>query len=343
MRRLTLILSDLYLPEEAVRAASLSQALALPHLDWLLRFAHVRRIADWRRSLALDLGRADLAALSAATLAARDVLPAASGAFVWLATPVRLEARLDHVRLLDRGLARLTPAERDAWRADFARALTPYALHDAGPRGFLLTGLAPAQVTSVDPARLLDADIAQALPTGMESRELRRLAAEIEMWMHASPNNLARERNRQPRLSSLWLWGGGPHVPAPSRATVLPAAMSTLKVYGDDPTLAGLARATTGGPSADAPSGFATISDAPDRAIVELTPMNGAPGESMQMLDANWFAPARAALANGTLPLLDIVANDRWYRIAARPAWRFWRRRRSWLAQLGRHAVHPKA
>jgi hypothetical protein len=342
MRSLTLILSDLYLPEEAAPEAAAFAALALPELAWLLRFARVNPIGDWRGALAAHLGRADLAALSAASLAARELLPAL-GESVWLATPVRLEARLDHVRMLERGLPRLAAAEREEWRAEFARAFAPYALHDAGPRGFLLTGLKAATVAAVEPARLLDADIGGAQPAGEAARELRRLSAEIEMWMHAAPINAARERAGLPRISALWLWGGGQHMPAAPRSSPVPAAMSTWRFHGDDPGFAGLARAITGAWPASLPAGFDAICDAPDRVLVELMPINGARTESLPALEADWLAPARAALRAGRLSALDLVANDRWFRIAAHPGWRVWRRRRSWFAQLGQQRTRAKA
>jgi hypothetical protein len=49
MSRLTLILSDLYLPEERLPQAMLAGALAMPNLEWLLRFCGAARQApDWR-------------------------------------------------------------------------------------------------------------------------------------------------------------------------------------------------------------------------------------------------------------------------------------------------------
>jgi hypothetical protein len=341
MQRLTLILSDLYLPEEAARDAAI-QPLELPHFDWLLRFADGARIADWRQALAEDLGRPDLAAPGPAALAARELLREPAGESAWLATPVRLEARLDHVRMLERGLPRLAVAERAGWREEFARAFSPYALHDAGPRGFLLTGVAPTQFATVDPARLLDADIGRALPSGLPARELRRLAAEIEMWMHGLPINLARERAGLPRLSTLWLWGGGTAAPAPPGPSPRSAEAVGLQFFGDDPAFAGLARAIGGASPADPPAGFAAMPMSSGHVVVELTPING-PGASLQSLDDQWFAPARAALSDGTLAALDIVANDRWFRIASRPAWRIWRARRSWLTQLGQRHARARA
>jgi hypothetical protein len=273
-------------------------------------------------------------------MAAQGILPAEAVAPAWLATPVRLEARLDHVRMLDRGLPRLAAAERDAWRAEFARAFAPYMLHDAGPRGFLLTGLAPAAVETVDPARLLDSDIGRAQPAGPAARELRRLASEIEMWMHGSPNNLARERAGLPRLSALWIWGGG----APEGAMPPLAATATpLHFHGDDPAFAGLARVLTGAPPAPLPGGFDALRTDPGRTIVELTPLDGAPGRGLQSLDTQWLAPARSALDGGTLAALDIIANDRWFRIAGRSRWRFWRARKSWLERLTQLPAHTRA
>ncbi len=49
MRRLTLILSDLYLPEEAGRGMTVPTTRDLPNLEWLLRFAESpEHIGDWR-------------------------------------------------------------------------------------------------------------------------------------------------------------------------------------------------------------------------------------------------------------------------------------------------------
>src|SRR4051794_22956214 len=122
MRRLTLILSDLYLPEEAVPADTISSPLLLPGLEWLLRFAgHSAPLTDWRQWLTGELGLDTLANTPAAHIAARALLSSDAGASAWFATPVHLSARLDHVRLADRGLLRVPGADQPAWCADFAR------------------------------------------------------------------------------------------------------------------------------------------------------------------------------------------------------------------------------
>jgi hypothetical protein len=330
MRRLTLILSDLYLPEEAVRGGSFPSALELPHLDWLLRFAsHAERIGDWRRWLSTDLGATQLAALPVAQACALGRLSSADAGRAWLATPVHLEARLDHVRLADRGLLRLGADERPAWIADFSRSFGPdYALHDAGARNFLLSGASEVRAASVDPARLLDADIGRALPTGPAAGELRRLGTEIEMWLHGAAPNLARERARERRVSAMWLWGGG--VAEPAGFTSNTMHHEGLRLCGEDPYLSALGVPVTPVPD------FTTLDRGATRCVIELSPMSGPKSESLANLDTQWFGQTRAALSDGSLETVDLVANDRCYRITSRPSWRFWRRRSSWLAQLGR-------
>ena len=58
------------------------------------------------------------------------------------------------------------------------------------------------------------------------------------------------------------------------------------------------------------------------------------PQESLPALDAHWFAAARQLLGSGALSSLDIVANDRRFRITRHAGWRFWRRQRGWLETL---------
>jgi hypothetical protein len=327
MRRLTLILSDLYLPEEA--RPVIAAALDLPHLDWLLRFARgSEAIRDWRTWLSADLGAERIAQRPIAQVCASGLLTEEDAGRAWLAIPVHLEARLDHVRLADRGLLRLSAAERSTCREEFARAFGPdYALHDAGECGFLLSGLAGGDVIGVDPARLLDSDIGHALPKGAASGELRRLGTEIEMWLHGAPFNAARAR----RVSALWLWGGG----APAQESVEESAgLQPFRIHGRDPYLLALARFARREPVTPAPPSLAALEASPVRVVVELAPMSGPDTEALATLDAHWFAPARAALGDGSLGALDLIANDRCFRVAPRSGWRIWRRRTSWLTQL---------
>jgi hypothetical protein len=340
MRRLSLILSDFYLPMESgpeEAGTAMPAALDLPNLDWLLRFARANElIHDWRTWLSADLGDLRFAQQSVAQACAFGLLQPEVARHAWLATPVHLEARLDHVRLADRGLLRVSAQENRSWCEEFARAFGPdYALHGAGECGFLLTGLAGGNVVSVDPARLLDSDIGHALPKGAASGELRRLGTEIEMWLHGAPLNTARAR----RVSALWLWGGGQGKEQGHEALAGESAgFGVFRVHGRDPYLLALARLARQNPVTPAPSSLGALGEILDRVVVELAPMSGTNAETLAMLDANWLAPARAALNAGSLDALDLVANDRCFHLAPRPGWRVWRRQTSWLTQLGRRA-----
>src|SRR5688500_1032685 len=140
MRRLSLILSDLYLPADAEERPV---AAELPNLDWLLSLAGHRQLApDWRLVLAAEVGRFDLLRHTPAQIAALEKYPEALANTSWLAIPVNFEARLDHVRLTPQGLLALAPQDRAAWCAEFATAFGPeLSLHEAGSRAFLLMGL----------------------------------------------------------------------------------------------------------------------------------------------------------------------------------------------------------
>jgi hypothetical protein len=328
MRRLTLILSDLYLPADAVRE-SFPTTLDLPALEWLLRFAQSRRIDDWRSWLARELGAAALADWPVAHVVAQAAGLPADGA--WMATPVALEARLDHVRLRDRGLLHVPLDQQQALQAEFAGLFgNALSLHAAGRPSLLLSGGPQADVATRDPARLLDSDIGGALPGGSAAAgELRRLGAEIEMWLYSSPLNAAREKAGQKRIAALWLWGGGPARGAESPAR----GLRRFRLYGSDAYHGSLQHWIDGAALQPVPPGFA---DADDElpTFIELAPMSGRASETLPELERNWFAPARNALQSGSLGSLQLVANDRVFESSARSGWKFWRRRRGWLESL---------
>jgi hypothetical protein len=228
--------------------------------------------------------------------------------------------------LRDRGLLRVPESQRQKIREEFTRSFGPeMSLHDVGERGFLLEGGPVSQAITRDPARFLDSDIGPALPAAGAAGDLRRLAAEMEMWLHSLPLNDERERSGERRITSLWLWGGGSH-------EVFDTAWRGVDgLRGGDPWLRALAGEH---PLNGSPASYHEI--AADDRVVELSPMSGAPGESLASLEKNWFAPLRAALSSGTLDTLTLLANDKAFITQARAGWRFWRSRRGWLAALAK-------
>ena len=343
MQRLTLILSDLYLPEDSAEDASPAAARALPHFEALLRFADGPKfVGDWRRWLVQELGVPELAEYPVAELAARVFIPLGASGSAWMATPVSLSARMDHVRLEERGLLRVDEGEAESCRMEFAAQFAPrFRLHPAGERGFVLTGMDAAAAITVDPARLLGTDIGDSLPRGTGSNYLRQLGSEVEMWLHDSSLNESRVQEGKPRISTFWFWGGGRQASGPLLEKI-PPYFTAIRLHGSDPFLAGLDAAT--GPNLPSvPTVFASLDPRFDHHVVELAPMTGTGDHSLAALDSSWFAAARHALANGVLSELVLVANDRCFRISARAHWRFWRRRRSWFENLGSSIRIPKA
>lgn len=331
MRRLTLILSDLYLPADVARE-SFPTTLELPGFSWLLRFADsATRITDWRSWLARKIGVQALADAPIAHVCARAVALEPAGC--WLATPVRLEARLDHVRLADRGMLRLSREQSAGLAEEFRASFGPETLVAFdNERALLLQGGPVVDVRTHDPARLLDTDVGSSLPAIAGGGGLRRLKAEIEMWLPGTRTNALRARAGQPKITALWLWGGG--AVAASEPLHAGAAVATVRLMGGDAFLFALARLGAKRPLQPAPAGFEDLGDDDTETCVELAPMSGAANEDLQSVENDWLEPARAALAQGRLEMLQVVANDRVHAIRPRSGWKFWRRRRGWLESL---------
>jgi hypothetical protein len=132
----------------------------------------------------------------------------------------------------------------------------------------------------------------------------------MQMLLHGHPLNRRREQAGQLPINGLWLWGGGA-VPAP-------AACGYATLYGDNPLARGLAVAG-GVPWRARPANAATLlaDAAPDGEqliVIEdlLHPVqyeNAADyRNALSALEHDWFAPLRAALADGRVEELRIDA-----------------------------------
>jgi single-stranded-DNA-specific exonuclease len=187
-------------------------------LGRVLRFGATTPLAGgWRAWLAGRLARLDLVGLSpAAVVAAAGQATGTAGAGpgagdgCWLATPLHLVAGLDTLHLPRDGILSLAEHERAALAQDFDATLGGDGLSMQAVDGdaLLLRGLDPGEVVTSEPATCLGADLVRAQPAGPGAMRLRRLMAEIEMWLHEHPVNRRREREGQKAVRSLWLWGG---------------------------------------------------------------------------------------------------------------------------------------
>jgi len=209
VRELVIVIPDLYQPRELSSAG----------LETVARFgARTRLAAGWRRWLLGDIDRVDLEGVAPACIAAAALDPALAASFAnsltpsvtsWIATAVHLQAGLTRLHFDQRGLLRLTPAEQADLCADFARTFgsSRQTLAPLPSGEFLLgtPGLPP--LATQEPGRAACGELDQMMPAGAAAAPLRRLLAEIEMWLHALPLNEARRSRGELPITALWPWG----------------------------------------------------------------------------------------------------------------------------------------
>ncbi len=321
MTALVIVLTDLYLAAQAIAP----QSQSLPGLERVARFGARQVVPGWRPWLAARLAVPAAAEAAPAVVAAAALEAPAAGA--WIATPVHLSASLSQVHLDPRGLLRLTAQAQASLVGSFVRTFegSGYALRALPCGEFLLTAPSLPVVASEDPERCLGAEISAALPTGPAAAGVRRLAAEIEMWLHGlAPAGDVRAPN------ALWLWGaaGKAELPVPG------GRLAQWQAYGADAFVDGLWH-LDGRRAQELPRDFGALAPAAAgggtvlmlRVAQELqASMSGHFLEALAALDARFVVPALQALERGSVGSLTVLANDRCFELRRGASWRFWRR-----------------
>jgi len=294
----------------------------------------------WRERLLGRVGRTDLAGVAPVCIAAAG-LDAASPATValtqgtpaparWIATAVHLRAGLRQVHLDHRGLLRLTGAEQAQLSADFARtfASSKYDLKPLPSGEFVLETPGLTALATSEPARCVGSVLDAPVPPGPAAAPLRRLLAEIEMWLHTHPLNESRRERGAIAVTSLWLWGASGRIvrPAPGTGAALPLAL------GRDAWLEGLWR-LQGSAAERAVLRLEELLAARAHASVVLVELGGellgesdTVADALRRIDARTVAPAVAALRRGALARLSIMLNDVCVQLERGDLRRFWRR-----------------
>lgn len=354
MREIVIVITDLYLEPDLpghsrVHAAGEIAPEAVPDsgespgagLEHLMRFGSKHPLEEgWRAWVARWLGLPQYALAAPASIAAA-LAEAPADRAVWLATPLHLIAGLTRVHFDRRSLLRLPLAELEALAADFGETFrgSGFELHPLESGELMLSGAAGAlPSTTTEPARLLLEPVAEALPTGAGAPALRRLTAEIEMWLHGHPLNDQRARRGVPPVSTLWMWGGGaPALTRPAAAREIAAA-----AFGSDAYVRGLWR-LAGGETAAMPVDWETmIGEARARralGVVEVAELlhvhpSWRLADALAEIDRRWVSPSLAALHRDGLDRVVLLANDRCLTLRAVDRWRLWRRRHSGLEGL---------
>jgi hypothetical protein len=332
-------------PQSHLLEATLRLSGATPHLPGLARiarFATATALAgSWRGWLARWLGHPELASIPPAPIAALTV-PAkqlAMAQSVWLAQPLHLLASVHGVHLPPQGLLRLSETEQLELARTFA---TSFAESGLGliplPTGaFLLTAPSlPGEVHTSDPTECAGATLGAALPQGPDAGSLRRIATEIEMWLHAHPLNAARERAGALSISALWLWGGGPPYDArPHRGHA-----AERLVLSDDPYVQGLAR-LVGASVRPLPESLQAGEASSAHMLAQLQVADARAGHdprqlaaALERLDREWVTPAVAAVTRGELGELLLVSEHNALSLTTHSGLKLWRRARAPLHAL---------
>ncbi|SAL16295.1 regulator [Caballeronia telluris] len=275
----------------------------LPHERWIARAFGV---AD-----ATDAALADDAPLAPYMLLADGGTP---GDARWACVePVHVRIAHDHLVLID-------PATLEV-SADEARALFQTVqplieemgvdVQAPGATRWYVSGESLGALSGASPLRASGRNIEIWLPheakTGQRSRAWMKLQNEVQMAWFEHPLNEAREARGLPAINSIWLHGQGVYQTVSSPfSRVMSHAAATR----------GLALAADLSPSAP-PASFSALAAADDkgRTLVELDPFS-APfieqdwarwNAALQQLEADWFAPALAALNDGSLGTLAMT------------------------------------
>ena len=361
MHELVILVSDLYVSQESPRQ-ELPVGVALPGLQHVARFGARSRIADgWRPWLARWLTGQDAgppAPVAAVTLQATTP----PRTMVWMATPMHLVAGLTSVHVDRRSILRLDANDQSALTTDFRRVFhdSGFELRPLDSGDFLVLGPPMPLAESLEPARAMGASIADARGADVVDPALRRLGAEIEMWLHGHALNDARSRRGEWPVTGLWLWGGGPmrgegptNGGGPADTVARDASDERVAnrrastpvtdiAFGRDAYLQGL-WALRGEKVFPLPQQLADVFGYPQarRAVLVIeigSMLHSNPTwsffDAVAQIDRSFIAPAVDALHRGQYERLVILANDHQLTLRARDRLKFWRRTSPGLSGL---------
>jgi hypothetical protein len=340
VREIVIVIRDLYLEAQPTVASASSGVSpgtrAMPGIEHLARMGERTILpAGWRAWVAEWLGLPQYGREAPATVAAAALAHPPADHGVWLATALHWVAGMTSLHFDRRSILRLSAAELEALAVSFRETFrgSGFELHPLDGGEFLLSGPpVSAPTATIEPARIPLTSVAESLPSGEGSASLRRLGAEIEMWLHGHSVNSGRARRGAPAVAALWLWGGGrgPAFPAAAAREIAAAA------FGSDACVQGLWR-LAGGETRPMPVDWSAVLGEPRAqralAVVEVAELLHANAswslpDAAAEIDRRLISPSLAALRRGELERLVLVANDRCSRLRASDRWRLWRHMR---------------
>jgi hypothetical protein len=286
-------------------------------LERLLARAEIHApVTDWRAdAFRVIAPQADSPGVGAAMLCADrgplNLAGAPDSSWVCVATPVHYIAEMSNVRLPQDGMLVLSMASAETLAADFNRVWQGSGISLWAARSAQLLCMVdrPLTVSTRDPQDVLGLHLEEFLPTGADSKRLRQLISETEMWLFEHPANQARRELRQPAVNGLWFWGGG------TPLSSLPKVQGWAA--GDDVFFNAVGRPRD------------------ERIANGVIAAGTGPGGSGWHQAEYWLEAAAQQLRGGRISQLQISAEDRCFTLTARGLKRFWRRRKPWWEWFG--------
>jgi hypothetical protein len=343
-RHVTLLLpgllgSALATPMESAQAARLwCEGLALPALErFFSRSRPIEALASEPGLAALLFACFGVARQGPdwpAAAVTRHLDGAAHDTRWWLrADPVHLRAGMGDLTLLDGAHLRIS--------MDEARALSAEINAELGEAGICLQAPAPTRwylglheqpdIVTQAPWEVSGAAIGAHLPRGGDARRWQAHMNNVQMILHASAVNRAREDRGEPSINSLWLWGGG-RTPRVERGP-------WQAVWSDEEVIAGLAslaKVRSAALPADART-WLSLADAVGEHLLVWCPLYAAVRrrdvDSWRRLvtefEANWMVPLLGALEAGRVDSLRVRgAGGRDFLLGRRQFGAWWRMRK---------------
>lgn len=315
-------------------ATAAGRAGALPDLPVLSSMLDDARplpaATDWRGGVLAALGVPEPDTRNATLLAARALAPMQPGDGLCLAMPVHVVAGMSRMFLAGAERFMLDAVSREQLRQAFNGEFgsPDVQLHAVGSQWLLQAPFAAA-ANDGSPESLLGTALAREPALSAAGRLLRRLGAEVEMWLAGLPFNAERERRGLSPINSIWFWSGATPAAMPAPAC-LPGGLFTN--IEPDAWTAGLAA------HCDLPlrqvRNWEQVRDTPG-AVLILQP--ALPGNALLHLpdwESQWFEPARRDLATRRLPALRLQVGGSAWQLPARRMTRWLRRKRPWWQRV---------
>lgn len=318
MGRLTLVLPGLRLAEAEPQLAPDPP----PKLGALLARADVQRgsLPLEARVFALFGHGAEICAFPpvAAASACRDLEPGAAD--LVRCDPIHVRADPTRLLLFDAAHFDLDADDADGLLARLAHELPALGLRRGpDPTRWYADAAAVGGWYGLSPRAMAGRPLSRDLPARGDAHAMHRLLTEVQMILHETPVNRARERRGLPAVNGVWPWGGGG----------LPAASTSLQcACGADVLIAGLAQAA----GIDWTPAFD-----PARAIAaakrgDVLAVSGAPfgaaaaGAAWLDADGEWPRALAGALWRGAIDGLVIVGEAEMFTLSRRALCRVWRK-----------------